>query len=254
LLFIQGEGRHAVRTETELSLAYGIQQTLVPTIEQRCAHFEIYGASLPSENVGGDLVDVVALRDGSIFAYVADIAGHGLSAGILMGMVKTAVRTQLIDLPSIQAVFERLNEVLPAVKESHMYATCTALRLSTNGSSTCVQCAIAGQPALLHASAATTTVAQISDEQLPLGLLREATYRTRQVPVEKGDILLVATDGILEAEDRNGVAFGMERLEQLLLANMNLLLPSLAHALQTALRHSYLQTDDQTVLLVRFLT
>ena len=46
-----------------------------------------------------------------------------------MGMIKTAVRTQLFDLPSPMAVFDRLNGVLPAVKESHMYATCTALRI-----------------------------------------------------------------------------------------------------------------------------
>ena len=51
------------------------------------------------------------LSDGSVFAYVADVSGHGLPAGILMGMIKTAVRTQLVDFPAPTAVFERLNEV-----------------------------------------------------------------------------------------------------------------------------------------------
>ena len=102
---------------------------MFPIVDWRSARTEIYGVSLPSAEVGGDLVDVVPLPDGSVFAYVADVSGHGLPAGILMGMIKTAVRTQLFDLPSPTAVFERLNEVLPAVKEPHMYATCTALRI-----------------------------------------------------------------------------------------------------------------------------
>ena len=127
--FISGVGRHAVRMQTELALAQGIQQTLVPIIDTRAGGVEIYGVSLPSAEVGGDLVDVVPLPDGSVFAYVADVSGHGLPAGILMGMIKTAVHTQLFDLPSPAAVFDRLNEVLPTVKEPHMYATCTALRI-----------------------------------------------------------------------------------------------------------------------------
>lgn len=127
--FIENEGRSAVRMQTELAIAQGIQQTLVPIINWRSSNLEIYGSSLPSAEVGGDLVDVVALPDSSVFAYVADVSGHGLPAGILMGMIKTAIRTQLFDLPSPTAVFERLNEVLPAVKEPHMYATATALRI-----------------------------------------------------------------------------------------------------------------------------
>ncbi len=107
--FIQNEGSRAVRMQTELALAHGIQQTLVPAIDLRSARTEIYGVSLPSAEVGGDLVDAVRLPDGSVFAYVADVAGHGLPAGILMGMIKTAVHTQLFDLPSPTAVFDRLN-------------------------------------------------------------------------------------------------------------------------------------------------
>jgi serine phosphatase RsbU (regulator of sigma subunit) len=54
--------------------------------------------------VGGNLVNAVPLSDGSVFAYVADVSGHGLPAGILMGVIKTAVRTQLVDVPTPMAV------------------------------------------------------------------------------------------------------------------------------------------------------
>jgi serine phosphatase RsbU (regulator of sigma subunit) len=253
--FIQSVGRQAVRIQTELSIAHGIQQTLVPTIEWHSDRVEIYGVSVPSAEVGGDLVDVVPLPDGSVFAYVADVSGHGLPAGILMGMIKTAVRTQLFDLPSPTAVFERLNEVLPAVKEPHMYATCTALRILEAGND--LQCrveyAIAGQPAMLHAQAADATVHQLADQQLPLGLLAGPPYVGHSAELSPGDLLLVATDGILEAETKDGKEFGLNQLESLLLANLTLPLATIAGEIHAALSASYTQVDDQSLLLIRVL-
>jgi len=249
--FIQRVGSRAVRMQTELALAQGIQKTLVPTINWRSDRVEIYGVSIPSAEVGGDLVDVVPLSDGSIFAYVADVSGHGLPAGILMGMVKTAVRTQLVDLPSPTAIFERLNQVLPAVKEANMYATCTALRIDpTNG---CVQYAIASQPAMLLVSA-DGNASRLEDKQLPLGLLSGPPYCGHQIGLQPGDTLLIATDGILEAADKSGNEFGIDRLQQLLIEHRSQPLANIAERIHTALKADYAQDDDQSLLLVRLNT
>jgi hypothetical protein len=256
LQFIQNEGRHAVRMQTELALAQGIQQTLVPIINLRSGVVEIYGVSLPSAEVGGDLVDVVPLPDGSIFAYVADVSGHGLPAGILMGMIKTAVHTQLFDLPSPVAVFDRLNEVLPAVKEPHMYATCTALRIFANESDrTCrVDYAIAGQPPMLHASAATAAASQLADQQFPLGLLAAPPYKGHSVQLAPGDLLLIATDGILETETKDGAEFGLDQLGSIAMENRTQSLATIAQVIHEALSASYTQTDDQSLLLIRVMS
>jgi serine phosphatase RsbU (regulator of sigma subunit) len=253
--FIQNEGRHAIRMQTELALAQAIQQTLVPIVDLRPGRIEIYGVSLPSAEVGGDLVDVVALPDGSVFAYVADVSGHGLPAGILMGMIKTAVHTQLFDLPSPVVVFDRLNEVLPAVKEPHMYATCTALRIFASAPShACrVEYAIAGQPPMLLASAATATASQLADQQLPLGLLAAPPYKGHTVELASGDLLLIATDGILEAETKDGAEFGLDQLGSIAMENRTQPLASIAQVIHEALSASYTQTDDQSLLLIRTL-
>ena len=249
--FIQRVGSRAVRMQTELALAQGIQKTLVPTVDWRSDRLEIYGVSIPSAEVGGDLVDVVLLSDGSVFAYVTDVSGHGLPAGILMGMIKTAVRTQLVDLPSPEAIFERLNGVLPAVKEASMYATCTALRIdSTNG---CVQYAIAGQPAMLLVSADGNS-SRLEDKQLPLGLLSGPPYCGHQTVLQPGDTLLVATDGILEAADQSGDEFGLDRLQQLLIEHRSQPLSAIAGRIHAALKSGYAQDDDQSLLLVRLNT
>ena len=254
LVFIQHEGRHAVRIETELSLAHSIQQTLVPKISIETLHYEIYGVSIPSENVGGDLVDVAELPDGGLFAYVADIAGHGLSAGLLMGMLKTSVRTQLLDAPSATAVFERLNRVLPAVKENHMYATCTALRLTATDSTDTmsVEYAIAAQPPMLHFRADVGCIARLGDEQLPIGLLPDATYRSHKLRVKAKDLLLIATDEIVDAENGHGEAFGFTTLETLVLKYQDAPLAEMADHIQKTLRDSYRQSDDQSLLVIRF--
>ena len=244
--FIENEGRGAVRIQTELAIAQRIQQTLVPVIEWQSSNLEIYGSSLPSTEVGGDLVDVVPLSDGSVFAYVADVSGHGLPAGILMGMIKTAVRTQLLDLPSPTAVFERLNEVLPAVKESHMYATCTALRIrpAEDGVPCRVEYAIAGQPAMLHASS-DGQISQLTDQQLPIGLLAGPAYNGHEVNLLPGEVLLIATDGILEAANKAGTEFGLDQLERVLRQSRSQALASIAQSIHAALSGTYLKTTTK---------
>ena len=138
--FIRREGQVTVRMANELALAHGIQATLVPPVTLRSACFDVYGISRPSEKVGGDLVDALSLSNGDVIAYLADIAGHGLQAGILMGMVKTATRTALLDAGeraphrTLPLLLDRLNTVLPEVKEPQMYATFAGFRLNADGS------------------------------------------------------------------------------------------------------------------------
>ena len=140
VVYIRREGKESFRMRNELELAHGIQKTLVPPVGLRTLCFEIYGISHPSEKVGGDIVDAIYLPSGDAIAYVADIAGHGLPAGILMGMLKTATRTALLDAEgrephgTLPVLLDRLNSVLPEVKEPHMYATFTGFRLGADGS------------------------------------------------------------------------------------------------------------------------
>ena len=129
LLFFAGtEGVASVRMQTELSLAHGIQATLVPTVSFRNPSFELYGKSIPSTEMGGDLVDVIE-SDGGLVAYVADISGHGLPAGQLMGMLKTAMRLAVQFRQMPVAALESVDRVLPDLKEPEMFATLALLRL-----------------------------------------------------------------------------------------------------------------------------
>lgn len=259
LRFMGMTGRDTMRIRNELELAHSIQKTLVPPISVATRQFEIYGISEPSEKVGGDLVDVVQLPGGDTVAYLADIAGHGLQAGILMGMLKTSARTALGDNNPgdsgggvLSRLMLRLNQVLPQVKEAHMYATFAALRLNDNGQAFY---GMAASTPLLHWSAAGSKVTRIEEEQFPLGLLPVSQFPSSPLEMKPGDLVLIATDGILEvtgeAKALHGVEFGIEALQRLLICHIDAPLPALAAAILTAVRSYGKQLDDQTLLLVR---
>jgi hypothetical protein len=252
--YIRNTGKEAFRLKNELALAHSIQKTLVPPIRRSSQSFEIFGISEPSEKVGGDLVDVVELRGGDMVAYLADIAGHGLQAGILMGMLKTAARTALLNECDggsgaiLSMLMEQLNQVLPQVKESHMYATFTALRLNLDGE---LFYGMAASPPLLHWNAETKTVARIQEEQFPLGLLAVSGFPACQLAMSMNDIVLVATDGIYEVSSEGGAEFGIDALERLLMNHAEMPLPDLASLILQTVRSYGKQADDQTLLLVR---
>jgi Stage II sporulation protein E (SpoIIE) len=252
--YIRREGMESFRMQNELALAHGIQKTLVPPVTLRCACFEVYGISCPSDKVGGDLVDALCLANGDAIAYLADIAGHGLQAGILMGMLKTATRTALLDAgerpphETLPVLLDRLNTVLPEVKEAHMFATFTGFRLGADGS---VFYALAASPPILHWHAAERLVSHSDEPQFPLGLLPLPKFDGEMLATAPGDLIVVATDGILEVSNKAGEEYGVERLKTAIAANVRDPLPELAGKILASARAFGVQFDDQTILIVR---
>jgi len=253
LLFFYREARHSIRLQTELSLAHDIQKTLVPTIELSSDDWELYGVSLPSDNVGGDLVDVVPHQDGSVLAYIADISGHGLPAGILMGRFKTAVRTCVPENPDLSSLLRRLNSVLPQVKEPEMYATCAAIRvLASHGNSSYFEYVLAGHPAPAVFSSRSGSLVRLEDGSAVLGLLPGSEFPAHRVEVHSGDLLLIFTDGLIEIVNSQGEEFGWNRLQASVQQNCGESLKTIADAVLEEGRHWGNATDDRTLLLIRF--
>lgn len=254
VIFLSATGKDMVKIRNELELAHGIQKTLVPPVAMRTELFEVYGISEPSEKVGGDLVDAVFLPNGDVVAYLADIAGHGLSAGILMGMVKTAARTALLDAATghssetLPLLLDKLNRVLPDVKEPQMYATLAAFRLNRDGSA---WYATAASPPVLHWSALKRDARRVEEQQYPLGLLPVSGFTGEAIELRDGDLLVVATDGVLEVCDKRGEEFGIERVEQAIAGDARGSLEGLAQTILTRARAFGKQADDQTLLVIR---
>jgi len=248
LLFATDEGLANVRMQTELSLAHGIQARLVPDISLQTSRFEVYGKSIPSTAMGGDLIDLIESDHGGLLAYVADISGHGLAAGQLMGMLKAALRVSLQFHQKPAALLESADRVLPAVKDEDMYATVALLQC--NGSSQ-AEYAIAGHLPILHYRHCRGDTTRLSMEQFPVGLIPGGDYASKRVSYSPGDMFLLLTDGITEVVNHADEEFGLARLEQLLSKHAGQPLSQIWEVVMTEVWQHGAQKDDQTLLLPR---
>jgi hypothetical protein len=247
LKFVNREGMNYARAEAELQHAYRIQSTLVPPVIAQSAVVEVFGRSRPSEQVGGDLVDIVRLSDSSVFAYLADISGHGLNAGILMGMYKTAVRVGLQARQDTGSLLSLLNEVMPAMKDPAMYATFACLHFSEQR----LEYALAGHPAILRYNASTGQVQSLAMKQFPVGLVASAQFSVTAFSCQRGDLFVLASDGILDVTNYEGEEFGLSRLGEIVYRSIAKPLPDIYEAVTETVRQYGRQEDDQSLLLAR---
>jgi hypothetical protein len=246
--FVGTQGVRHVRVRTELEMAEQLQQTLAPPLVALKGGYEVYGKSAPSSQMGGDLLD--AIDDGTgMVCYVGDVAGHGIQAGVFMGMVKTAARTALLRPGSLEELLADLNRVLFEVKAgSTTYATLACVRCRDGHR---VEYALAGNGPILHYRGSSKTTSRLAMEQFPLGLFANAKFQSGLVEIQPGDILALMTDGLPEVEDANGEQFGLDQLGEIVARNGEAPLAALAESLFAATRRHGTQVDDETVVLVR---
>jgi hypothetical protein len=249
LFFIGGEGRRWVAVHAEMNLAHQIHQTLVPPIALTLGRTEFMGASHPSGLVGGDLVDVLELPNGGWLAYVADVTGHGVSSGLIMGMVKSAVRMGAADRASLPELVRDLNRLMCSQLSPQMFVTLAVVR---GGPGLHVEAVTAGHPPLLRVGRGQASISQgPSGEDLPIGVTPDWTFTSHPVPFEPGDLLVLVTDGLFEVFDAGDRDLGLEGIKGAVLQNAALPLADLARAVVERSRLFGPQLDDQTILLLR---
>ncbi len=254
IAFIQGEAAQKIRLNAELSLAQKIHRSLVPPIDARITlpggrDIEVFGRSEPSSEMGGDLIDLVRHPDGSVDIFLADVSGHGVSAGVVMGMVKSALRTRLLRPGPLGELIADLNSVLETLTEPHMFATLACLRI---GPDAVVEYAIAGHPPVFHAMAATGEAVSLDNESLPLGISQDEAFTPRTVHPAPGDALVLYTDGLTESADAQGRQLGIEGVRDIVRREFRRAPRDVCEALIAGARAHGDQTDDQTGLVVRF--
>jgi serine phosphatase RsbU (regulator of sigma subunit) len=246
--------REAMYVESPLqacdALARAIQHTLVPPISYETSRIEVYGRTIPRDDFGGDLADLVA-SDVDVVAYVADVSGHDVFAGILMGMVKTAARYGLMFGQALPQLLEGINSVLPSVKEPNMYATFAGMRIAGIGE---MEYIIAGNLPALHYRHSRRQVIRLSMEQFPLGMFPGVSYTSHRASCDAGDLFGIFTDGFVETTDICEQEFGLQRLENVLLEYADRKPQEIYDAALDAVGRHGAQADDRTLMLVRVLT
>ncbi len=247
--------REATRSRTELDLAAGIHRTLVPAIDFRVPGIHILGRSDPSSQMGGDLIDVVSEK-GRFDVYLADVAGHGVKAGVVMAMVKAAIRMRLRNASELGGLLTDLDAVLQQTIEPGMFATFACMRFTPSGAvgapvEVRASFALAGHLPILHYSAARRAVVDLPNDALPLGVGENELYSEQDLLCQAGDTFLLITDGLTEVAGPDGRQFGLARIREHLAAKGGSPLAELHQSLLESARRHGPQIDDQTLLLVR---
>ena len=244
-VFFSTEGGRYYSTLTEMNLAGAIHRSLVPEINTVVDPFEFYGCSWPSGEVSGDLVDVVQ-HDCGWCAYVADVSGHCVPAGVLMTMVKSAARTRLAAVGPV-GFLSALNQVLLPLSAPNMYVTFAFLSYTRPN----MELATAGHVPILHFDRLTGTVSERWVPNFPVALISDVPFEVSEMSSGPGDVFVFLTDGMTEVVDDQDRDLGLEPLKSVLIQSAGAPLPEIPSRLrQRALQHGK-QTDDHTLLLIR---
>lgn len=240
--------RMSARERAELEVAERVHRSLVPDVDVRACGARIVGRSVPSSEMGGDLIDVV-VRDGAADVFLADVSGHGVGAGIVMGMVKSSIRTTLVGESSLDEVLSRVNRVLVELTRSDMFATLACVRVHADGR---VEHALAGHLSILCVRAG-GAVEEFENQSLPLGIDEGERFVVGSSRMSAGDTLVLYTDGLIEVPGVDGTLLGLARFREIVLAHARGEIDRAIDAIVSEVRAFGPGRDDQSLVLVRML-
>jgi serine phosphatase RsbU (regulator of sigma subunit) len=238
--------------EAELALARRIQMSLLPEHLPTFPGWSLLGRNIPSRGVSGDYYVVVPRKDGAeCVLFMADVSGKGIAASIVTASLEALAAAPIEGGDPPEEICDQLCRRLYKRTPPEKYATafCAVLE-PTTGRLTYTN---AGHNTALLAHA-DGTIEDLATCGLPIALLPEATYERRETRLEPGAGLLIYTDGITEAEDKNGEEYGLERLRQCYAKNFRLPVEELAEAIQTEVSDFVGDVpfaDDRTLLLLQ---
>ena len=234
------------RLQTEMALARGIHDTLVPTLCGQSGHADYYGRSQASGAMGGDLVDVFEGTDGTTF-YLVDVAGHGVGAAVLMAMLKSVARAALAEGASLEALLNALNRTVHELGRPGTFATCACLQVSPGQT----RYALAGHLPILRRQAGSGEVSELQVGGPMLGLHDRAQFQSAIADAATGDVFLILSDGLTAVFRRDGREFGIEGIRAAAFADGPGTPKELAERVIASAARYGEQLDDQTVLFVR---
>jgi len=234
--------------EDDLQLAAQIQIGLLPQHDKKVTGWDVAYYYQPAGMVSGDYCDFIDGDNQSLHFVVGDVSGKGIAASLLMAQLHAMFRTLIsINLPLGQMV-ERASRAFCESTLPTQYATLVYGRANTDGS---VEICNAGHlpPLLIQAD----KISRINATGLPVGVFCSESFSVSKMQMQKGDTLLLYTDGLSETLDSFGNEYGMDRLSRLMNENKNSSPDGLIRICREELNAfaAKLPTDDLTIMAIR---
>lgn len=215
----------------ELDLARGIQQSLIPARPPEVDGLKVGARYRAMASVGGDFYDMRPYENG-LGVLMADVSGHGVPAALIVSMVQLAFWFQKESLTQPHMLCASMNEILYGNTGNEFVTACY---LFIDPASGLLTTSNAGHPPLLVWRRAEQQILRLRPMGRLLGILPSVEYELSTVQLQKGDRVLIYTDGAFEAKSPEGEFFGPERLEQYLIEHQQVPAEALVDDLLTCL-------------------
>ncbi|HEV2380638.1 MAG TPA: SpoIIE family protein phosphatase [Terriglobia bacterium] len=243
--------REQERTQHEMGLASGIQQSLLPRRLPQTPHFKLHALTRPCQTVGGDYYDVVALPGRRYGLTVADVSGKGLPAAMMSVMMQGAFDAVAAGDPDLEELFRRVNDYLCERTPSEMYATLFYGVLDPSGRFDFVNAAHPA-PVVLRSNGEVTL---LGSSNFPIGMFPGAKFTRASIELGPGDKIAIFSDGVSEAQNTSREFYGETRLKEFLTGCSRLPVEEMCDRIVEAVENFAglaPQADDITVLMVHF--
>jgi sigma-B regulation protein RsbU (phosphoserine phosphatase) len=237
----------------ELALAGEIQASFLPDVVPDVPGWQLTATLEPARETAGDFYDFIPLPDGRLGILVADVADKGMGAALYMALSRTLIRTYAAEYDT------RPDLVLGAVNDRILGDTRASLFVTVfygildPVSGTLTYCNAGHNPPYLLGAGDRDSVQELGRTGIPLGIFDDVSWQEAAVAVAPGDVLVLYTDGIPDAQDRQQRFFGSERLLEIARDSVDLSAQDIQDALITEV-HGFVgdvpQFDDITLMVV----
>jgi serine phosphatase RsbU (regulator of sigma subunit) len=240
----------------QMRLAREVQQLLLPSAFPAQSEIDIAATCLPAWDVGGDYYDVFRDRGGNVVLVLADVAGKGVSAGLLTALVHGAVHASSHSVDEPARLVRDINDLLYGRTADNRYATMFWARFNPRERSFDYVNAGHLPPFVVHQTINGVTVQRLETGGPVVGLLPGAPYDSASAQLHSGDVLVMYSDGLTEAENGRNEEFGEERLAAILVRARHETATEVLQEILRAVRDFVGRQpfrDDLTVLVVKVL-
>lgn len=239
------------RMERELELATEIQQRFQPSEAPKMEGYQLQGISFSCYEIGGDYYDFIKMHDGKMLIALGDVSGKGTAAALLMSSVHAAIHAQVAAKSPLHEMISSVNLYLAENTPANRFVTLFVAVLDP----------LTGKMDYINAGhnpplvgRVNGDIEQLSSGGLPLGLLPMADYEVGETHLDKGEALVIYSDGVSEANNIREEEFGMERLIDVVKRNLQGSAAGIRDKVESALS-AFTQTapanDDITLVIVK---
>lgn len=200
------------RYERELELAGSLQATFFPSEPANIPGWQLSVVLKPARETSGDYYDIYSLPNGRLGILIADVVDKGAAAALYMALSWTLIRTYAQDYPSQpDSVLSAVNQRIISDTDATRFLT-VFYGILDPASGRLIYCNAGHNPPILLRSGKKVTEERLSNTGVPLGLFEDETWKHAEVQLDPGDMLVLYTDGVTEAQSSEDEFFDLHRL------------------------------------------